>query len=65
MPLSVVDSILYILLGAVAGMIYSLRRVFILEKKIDDIDSKLFRLAKIIESEEKEELRLLKRKKRR
>src|SRR3989344_1198603 len=65
MPLSVIDSILYILLGAVAGMIYSLRRVFILEKKIDDIDSKLFRLAKIIESEEKEELRLLKRKKRR
>ena len=65
MPLSVIDSILYILLGAIAGMIYSLRRVFILEKKIDDIDSKLFRLAKIIESEEKEELRLLKRKKRR
>jgi len=65
MPLSVIDSILYILLGAVAGMIYSLRRIFILERKIDDIDSKLFRLAKKIESEEREELRLLKRKKRR
>lgn len=62
MPLSVVDSILYILLGAVAGMIYSLRRIFILERKIDDIDSKLFRLARRIESEEKEELKLLKKK---
>jgi len=62
MPLSVVDSILYILLGAVAGMIYSLRRIFILEKKIDEVDNKLFRLARRVESEEEEELRLLKKK---
>ena len=62
MPLSVVDSILYILLGAVAGMIYSLRRIFILEKKIDEIDNKIFRLARRVESEEEEELRLLKKK---
>lgn len=65
MPLSVVDSILYILLGAVAGMIYSLRRIFILEKKIDEIDNKLFRLARRVESEEEEELRLLKKKRNR
>ena len=62
MPLSVIDSILYILLGAVAGMIYSLRRIFILEKKIDEVDNKLFRLARRVESEEEEELRLLKKK---
>ncbi len=62
MPLSVIDSILYILLGAVAGMIYSLRRIFILEKKIDEIDNKIFRLARRVESEEEEELRLLKKK---
>ena len=62
MPLSIVDSILYILLGAVAGMIYSLRRIFILEKKIDELDNKLFRLARRIESEEEEGLRLLKKK---
>jgi len=65
MPLSIIDSILYILLGAVAGMIYSLRRIFILEKKIDDIDTKMYRLARRIESEEREELRLLKKRKKR
>jgi len=65
MPLSVVDSILYILLGAVAGMIYSLRRIFILEKKIDELDNKIFGLAKRVESEEEEELRLLKKKRKR
>ncbi|MBI2663147.1 hypothetical protein HYX15_01300 [Candidatus Woesearchaeota archaeon] len=33
--------VLYILLGAVAGMIYALRRIFILERRILDIDNKL------------------------
>jgi|TARA_B100001971_G_C18247954_1_gene575810 hypothetical protein len=33
--------ILYILLGAVAGMIYALRRIFILERRILDMDQKL------------------------
>jgi|TARA_B100001971_G_C18114342_1_gene495972 hypothetical protein len=28
---------LYILIGAVAGIVYSLRRIFILEEKIDSI----------------------------
>ncbi|MDP6642249.1 MAG: hypothetical protein QGF74_02645 [Candidatus Nanoarchaeia archaeon] len=33
--------ILYILLGAVAGMIYALRRIFILERRILEMDQKL------------------------
>ena len=65
MPLDVVNSILYILLGAVAGVIYSLRRIFILEKKIDFIDEKLLRLLKKVEREEVEELKLLRKRSRR
>lgn len=33
--------LLYILLGAVAAVIYSLRRIFILENKIEHIDEKI------------------------
>ena len=33
--------ILYVLLGAIAGIVYSLRRVFILERKIDAIDKRI------------------------
>ena len=36
--------ILYVLLGAVAGMIYALRRIFVLETKIDVIDEKIVRV---------------------
>ena len=35
------DIILYILLGAIAGIVYALKRVFILERKIDNIDKKI------------------------
>jgi len=35
------DVILYILLGGIAGIIYALERVFILERKIDEIDKKI------------------------
>ncbi|MBS3157640.1 hypothetical protein J4442_05745 [Candidatus Woesearchaeota archaeon] len=35
------DVILYILLGGIAGIIYALKRVFILERKIDEIDKKI------------------------
>tara|TARA_Y100000034_G_scaffold113269_1_gene148080 strand:+ start:735 stop:893 length:159 start_codon:yes stop_codon:yes gene_type:complete len=35
------DVILYILLGALAGIVYALRRVFILERKIDRIDRRI------------------------
>ncbi len=38
--------ILYILLGAVAGMIYALRRIFILERRILELDKKLIILLK-------------------
>jgi hypothetical protein len=36
--------ILYIMLGAVVGMIYGLRRIFILERRILSIDAKVSRL---------------------
>ncbi len=32
---------LYVLLGAVAGMIYSLRRIFILENKIEAMEERI------------------------
>ena len=34
------DVLLYVLVGAVAGIVYSLRRVFILEKKIDALSKR-------------------------
>ena len=37
---------LYILLGAVAGMIYSLRRIFILENKIETMEEKILNAIK-------------------
>ncbi|MDD5254002.1 MAG: hypothetical protein PHG05_02765 [Candidatus Nanoarchaeia archaeon] len=36
--------ILYVMLGAVVGMIYSLRRIFILERRILALDVKITRL---------------------
>tara|TARA_Y100000310_G_scaffold246869_1_gene252308 strand:+ start:12985 stop:13140 length:156 start_codon:yes stop_codon:yes gene_type:complete len=38
--------LLYVLLGAVAGMIYGLRRIFILERRILDMDAKLAKFLK-------------------
>lgn len=35
------DVILYILLGGIAGIVYALKRVFILERKIDAIDKRI------------------------
>lgn len=51
-------SVMYILLGAVVGMIYGLRRIFILEEKIN-------RLLNILERQESKELKLLLKKKQR
>lgn len=38
--------LLYILLGAVAGMLYSLRRIFILETKIESLEEKIVKALK-------------------
>ena len=38
--------ILYILLGAIAGIVYSLRRIYMLERKILEIDRKITELLK-------------------
>ena len=35
------DVILYILLGGIAGIVYALKRVFVLENKIDELDRKI------------------------
>jgi hypothetical protein len=35
------DVLLYILVGAVAGIVYALRRVFVLENKIDALDRRI------------------------
>lgn len=35
--------LLYILLGAVAGMLYSLRRIFLLESKIEAMEKRIIR----------------------
>ena len=40
MPINT-DVILYILLGGIAGIVYALKRVFILERKIDEIDKRI------------------------
>lgn len=36
--------LLYILLGAVVAVIYSLRRIFLLENKIEQLDEKIERM---------------------
>ncbi len=41
MPLDRTLLMLYILLGAVAGMIYSLRRIFLLENKIELMEERI------------------------
>jgi len=40
--------VLYVLLGAVAGMLYALRRVFLLEKRILSIESLILNIDKKI-----------------
>lgn len=35
--------ILYILLGAIFGIVYSLRRMYIIERKIDSLESSMAR----------------------
>lgn len=51
-----VDLVLYVMLGAIIGMIYSLRRVIILEHRIIDMEQRIVKLDKNI-------ITLLKRKK--
>lgn len=41
MAITNVELILYVMLGAVGGMIYGLKRILVLERRILDIDMKL------------------------
>ncbi len=41
MPIDTITIVLYILLGAVGGMIYSLRRIFLLENKIEQMEERI------------------------
>lgn len=45
--------VLYVLLGAVAGMLYALRRVFLLEKRILGIESLILGIDKKISAKMK------------
>lgn len=58
MALDPLQSILYILLGTLIGIVYGLRRIFILEHKIDKV-------IKRIEKQERKELQLLQKKRKR
>ncbi len=46
MPFDGTIVMLYLLLGAVAGMIYSLRRIFMLENKIEAMEEKILNALK-------------------
>jgi len=63
--LTTVYLVLYALIGAIAAMIYGLRKIFSLEKRIITMDSKIARLLSKVEKEERKELSLLKKKRKR
>ena len=46
MPIDRILLMTYILLGAVAGMIYSLRRIFLLENKIELMEERILNAVK-------------------
>jgi hypothetical protein len=53
--------LLWINLGAVAGMLYALRRIFLLEKKIVNLEKVILRMEKSQIKMEKEQLSRLKK----
>jgi len=63
--LTTVYLVLYALIGAIAAMIYGLRKIYSLERRIIGLDAKLARLLGKVEREEKQELAFLKKKRKR
>lgn len=62
--LNTVYLVLYALIGAIAAMIYGLRKIYSLERRLIELDKKLVRVLSKVEKQETQELRLLKKKKR-
>lgn len=62
--LNTIYLVLYALIGAIAAMIYGLRKIYSLERRLIELDKKIARLLGRVEKQETQELRLLKKKKR-
>ena len=62
--LNTIYLVLYAIVGAIAAMIYGLRKIYSLERRLIELDRKLARVLGKVQSEESQELRLLKKKKR-
>ncbi len=62
--LNTIYIVLYALIGAIAAMIYGLKKVYKLERRLIDLDKKVVRILNKISKQEVQELKLLKRKKR-
>ena len=62
--LNTIYLVLYAIVGAIAAMIYGLRKIYSLERRLIELDRKLARVLGKVQNEEAQELRLLKKKKR-
>ena len=62
--LNTIYLVLYAIVGAIAAMIYGLRKIYSLERRLIELDKKLARVLGKVQNEETQELRLLKKKKR-
>ena len=62
--LNTIYLVLYAIVGAIAAMIYGLRKIYSLERRLIELDRKLARVLGKVQNEESQELRLLKKKKR-
>ncbi len=62
--LNTIYLVLYAIVGAIAAMIYGLRKIYSLERRLIELDKKLARVLGKVQNEESQELRMLKKKKR-
>lgn len=62
--LNTIYLVLYAIVGAIAAMIYGLRKIYSLERRLIELDRKLAKVLGTVQKEESQELRLLKKKKR-
>jgi len=61
--LNTIYLVLYAIVGAIAAMVYGLRKIYSLERRLIELDKKLARVLGKVQNEETQELRLLKKKK--
>ena len=62
--LNTIYLVLYAIVGAIAAMIYGLRKIYSLERRLIELDRKLAKVLGKVQNEEAQELRILKKKKR-